>query len=133
MKMSKKFGDQYKSLPINASQELPPFELEFMEGLRKRKQPPVLKDTGVDSDSEADSDAESDSEEDLELYKNTNTERTVMTDVKITLIASGLFFLFANDIVSSLISKAGLDGIKLLFIKVVLFAICFFIIHYKFL
>lgn len=123
--MDKKFGDHYKSLPVDPSQELPPFELEFMEGLRKRRQPPVLK--------EVDSDSDSDSESDVEEVLHNHSAGNIMSDLKITLFASILFLLFSNNIVDGLIRKMGLDGIKLLFVKVVLFAILFFIFRYKFL
>lgn len=128
MKMDKKFGDLYKNLPTDPSQELPPFELEFIEGLKKRKQPPALKEH--DSDSDADSDAESDVE--VEELKSTHTGG-LMSDLKITLFASILFLLFSNDIVDKAIRTMGLDGMKLLFLKVVLFAIFFFVVRSKFL
>ncbi len=125
--MDKKFGDPYKNLPTDPSQELPPFELEFIEGLKKRKQPPALKEA------ESDSDSESDSESDVEEVSKSTQNGGLMSNLKITLFASILFLLFSNDIVDRAIRTMGLDGMKLLFLKVVLFAIFFFVIQSKFL
>lgn len=128
--MDKKFGDTFKNLPLDPAQELPPFEVQFMEGLRSRKKtqvPPKLQKTeNYDSDSDSESDTSSHSS-----HEEENTT-TIMSDLKTTLIASILYLLFSNDIVDGAIKKIGFEGIKLLFVKVFLFAIFFFIIRYKF-
>jgi hypothetical protein len=128
--MDKKFGDTFKNLPLDPSQELPAFELQFMEGLRTRNKkiaPPKLEEH---NDAETESDTESETSD--VSHHDEKPTKSVMSDLSVTFIASILFLLFSNDIVEGGIKKLGIDGIKLLFVKVFLFAIFFFIIRYKF-
>ena len=126
------FGDSFKNLPLDHSQDLPSFDLKFMDGLRSKKSkgkttappPPVLQKA---SESDSDSDSESDTSE-----QDTTDSKSSMVYIKTTVIASLIFILCSNDMVTSAIKTMGMDGIKLLFVKVFLFAILFFIASYKF-
>ncbi len=129
------FGDSFRNLPLDQTQDLPAaFDLKFMDQLRSKKSkgktsapplaPPVLQKA-----SESDSDSDSDSDEEEEEL---NDSKSYMGYVKSTIIAALLFILCSNDIVNGVIKTMGMDGFKLLFVKVFIFAILFFIISYKF-
>ena len=127
------FGDSFKNLPIDNSQDLPAIDLKFMDGLKAKKsskksstvtKPPLLHEADSDSDSDSDSDVSE---------NQTNEAKSITLSIKTTLIASIVFILCSNDIVNGVIKTMGMDGIKLLFVKVFLFAILFFIVSYKFL
>jgi hypothetical protein len=139
--MASTFGDQFKSLPLDPSQEFPAFDIKFIDGLRSKKAkftapvamapqtqkaPPVLKNAH-DSDSDSDS-----SDDESESGNESTGGNSILNDLKLTFIAALLFIVCSNSIVDGAISKIGIDGIKLLFVKVFLFAILFFIVRYKF-
>ena len=132
--MDKKFGDSFKTLPTDSSQELPPYELQFIEGKRSSNVPSAKKDKIAPklieefNESDEESDTEEEADEPVEQHRTSN----LWNDLKVTLIASVLFILLTNDFVDGGLRKIGVDGIKLLFIKTFIFAILLFIIRYKF-
>lgn len=134
--MDKKlFGDSYKSLPIDPSQELPDFELQFLDNIRYKKKlnPPKLQKQEEESEDESDNESDvSEVHNKVEYNENDDKSPSSMSVLKSTLISSVLFLLLSNDMVDKLIRTTGLDGIKILFVKVFIFAILFFIITYKF-
>ena len=132
--MDKKlFGDSYKSLPVDPSQELPDFELQFLDNIRSKKklEPPKLQKQD-DSDDESDNDSDASEVHDKVEYNGENEQSSSTSVLKSTLISSILFLLLSNDMVDKLIRTTGLDGMKILFAKVFIFAVLFFIIAYKF-
>jgi hypothetical protein len=144
--MDKKVGETIRQLPIDPKQEVSKDELEVLRDMFQSSKPSKsskvkikeVKEDESDDDSDTDSDKEdenynSDEEEDVQLSHKSSDSISVMSEIKSTFLASILFVLLNTEIVDTTIKNMGIDGFKLTFVKLFLFATIFFILRYKFL
>ncbi len=142
--MDKKVGESIRQLPIDPKQEVSKDELEVLRDMFQYSKPSKsskvkikeVKEYESDDDSDTDSDKEdddSDDEEDVQLSHSSSDSKSITSEIKSTFLASILFVLLNTEIVDTTIKNLGIDGFKLTFVKLFLFATIFFILRYKFL
>lgn len=147
--MDKKIGEPFHSLPTDPTQEIASHSIELLTelfGENKLSKPSkpnpkkvIIVSDSDSSDSESESESESqsgdeedeedDEEEDTPKKKDTNV--SMWSEIKTTFLASILFVLLNTQLVDTSIRSIGMDGFKLICIKLFLFAIIFFILRYK--
>ena len=136
--MDRKLGEDFRSLPLDLDKEVSSYDIDLLKELfpdkknkkNNKKQDKKQEENYSDSDNDSDSDDDSDTnEENEDVSKN---KFVLWNEIKITFIASILFILLNNKFVDDTIKKMGVDGFKLLFIKIFLFSVIFFVLRYKF-
>ena len=137
--MPKTIGESVHNLPIDENQDISPSDIALLKEMMKssKKTPVKIKDithkNDSDSDSENDSDDDADSDtSEIDVIQKDHG-KSVWAEIKSTFIASILFVLLNTTMVDNAIKNIGMDGFKLMCIKLFLFAIIFFILRYKFL
>jgi len=148
--MEKKIGEPFRSLPTDEKQPVSQSDLDFLKEMfpsKKRKErkpePTPLPESESESDSESDSSSDSgsdSSESESRVYQsaplkhsNYSKDKDLLSEIKSTFIASLLFVLLNSQAVDTSIRGIGMDGFRLICIKLFLFAIIFFVLRYKFL
>jgi hypothetical protein len=141
--MDKKVGESIRQLPIDPKQEVSKDELEVLRDMFQSSKPSKsskvkikeVKEDESDDDSDTDSDKEDDDsdDEEVQLSHKSSDSKSIMSEIKSTFLASILFVLLNTEIVDTTIKNMGIDGFKLTFVKLFLFATIFFILRYKFL
>ena len=134
--MDKKMGDAFRNLPTDHKQSVTSNDLSLLKEMfaptKRSKKEMSRKQVESESDSESEH-SDSDEEEEDEETDLVPTKKSMWSELKSTFLASLLFVLLNTQIVDQTIKGLGMDGLKLLFIKLFLFAILFFVLRYKFL
>jgi hypothetical protein len=130
--MDRKLGEDFRSLPLDLDKEVSSYDIDLLKELfpdkKNKKNNKKQEENYSDSDSDSDDDSDT-NEEHEDVSKN---KFVLWNEIKITFIASILFILLNNKFVDDTIKKMGGDGFKLLFIKIFLFSVIFFVLRYKF-
>lgn len=127
--MAAKIGDIIQSLPVDAQQEFPHMDMNFIdEYVKSTKKSKKEKFQESYSDSDTDCDDESDISEHLE----SSHKPSVMSEIKATFLASLIFIILSLDIVNTTLNTLGIEGLKLIIVKFFLFASIYFVVRYKF-
>ena len=136
--MERKIGEEFRSLATDPKQELSLSDMNFLRQMfpsKKSKKKEQAPKEESDTDSQ-DSDSDSDSDDEDEVQNSFKTQappaKNIMSELKATFIASILFILLSNQLVDNALKSMGMDGFKLLFIKLFLFAVLFFVVRYNF-
>ena len=136
--MDRKIGEEFRPLPTDSKQELSMSDMQLLKDMfpsaskSKKKVEAEAYKSDSDSDSQAtDSDSDSD-DEDEPVKRVAPTQKNLMDELKLTFIASLIFVLLSNSIVDNAIKSMGMDGFKLVFIKLFMFAVIFFVVRYNF-
>ena len=137
--MPKTIGESVHNLPTDEKQDVSLSDIALLkEMLKSSKSKQIkIKDITHKNDSDSDSDNESDCESDSDTSETDvvkhHPDKSIWSEIKSTFIASLLFVLLNTSVVDNAIKNLGMDGFKLMCIKLFLFAIIFFILRYKFL
>lgn len=143
--MPKKVGESIRQLPVDPKQDVSATDLAILRDMFQAK-PTTSSKVKIKEVKEDDSDSDSDSDTENEKDKDSDTEEehfvspkhhhhhtpSVWSELKSTFLASLLFVLLNSTVVDNAIKNTGIDGIKILFVKLFIFAILFFILRYKF-
>jgi hypothetical protein len=140
--MPKKVGESIRQLPVDPKQDVSATDLAILRDMFQAKPTSSSKvkikevkedDSDSDSDTDNEKDNDSDTEEHFVTSKHHNHHHapSVWSELKSTFLASLLFVLLNSTVVDNAIKNTGIDGIKILFVKLFIFAILFFILRYK--
>ena len=141
--MPKKVGESIRQLPVDPKQDVSATDLAILRDMFQSKPTSSSKvkikevkedDSDSDSDTDNEKDNDSDTEEHFVTSKHHNHHHhapSVWSELKSTFLASLLFVLLNSTVVDNAIKNTGIDGIKILFVKLFIFAILFFILRYK--
>ena len=138
--MPKKVGESIRQLPVDPNQDVSATDLAILRDMFQAKPTSSSKvkikevkedDSDSDSDTDNEKDNDSDTEEHFVTSKHHHHTPSVWSELKSTFLASLLFVLLNSTFADNAIKNTGIDGIKILFVKLFIFAILFFILRYK--
>ena len=140
--MPKKIGESIRQLPVDPKQDVSATDLALLRDMFQAKPTASSKvkikevkedDSDSDSDTDDEKDKDSDTEEEHFVspkhHHHHHHEPSVWSELKSTFLASLLFVLLNSTFFDNAIKNTGIDGIKILFVKVLIFAILFFILR----